>query len=200
MINLLDLVLPVREPVGKEFVKREVPVLDVPDEEYLKVANRLGVTIPKIQVNPALTVENLLSEMGLLRYNEDQVRRYLNKQYGKVPWGWRALRRMDYVQYSEYTGTFIADDRTINDGATVWRRHHNGKLIGNRDSATYNKPIPYPVLLTVDRISEAFPKAGFFVSDEMRPIASNKLDPFLMVVHPGLQYIIERWDEPKFRA
>lgn len=62
----------------------------------------------------------------------------------------------------------------------------------------YTKPIPLAVLLTMEKIVDAFPDARFEVTDitEM-----PKGDPFLRVhVSGGDWFIIERWDEPRFRS
>jgi hypothetical protein len=59
------------------------------------------------------------------------------------------------------------------------------------------KPIPYPVLLTIDAVVQAFPMVRLFVSDEMREEAIP--DPFLLVKLGRDEFVIERWDEPAFR-
>lgn len=65
-------------------------------------------------------------------------------------------------------------------------------------SGPYDKFVPYPVLLTVKRIDEAFgDRVQFYVTDYVSP----KPDPFLAVSARGLPYyVIERWDEPTFRG
>lgn len=198
---LLDKILPVSQPVAEPFTVRPVPKPDLPHDDYRAVAGRIGFAVPMPKIDRSIEFENTLSEMGLRRYPEKQVHAYLNKQYGRVRWGWRSLRRKDYDRFAMNNGVFMANDKSLNDSLTSWGRRHNGQIIGRRDANTYEKPVPYPVLLTVERIAAEFPEACFFVNDEARPIASEKhLDPFLMVVIGKNRYIIERWDEPKFRA
>lgn len=63
---------------------------------------------------------------------------------------------------------------------------------------TYARAIPHAVLLTVKKLRDRFNgQVNFYASDyEVR-----NPDPFLMVTGPGLDYyVIERWDEPGFRA
>lgn len=60
----------------------------------------------------------------------------------------------------------------------------------------YTKAVPFPALLTVERIKETIPEAGFYVSDF---IEVPRADPFLLVVVGGERFIVERWDEPSFR-
>lgn len=62
----------------------------------------------------------------------------------------------------------------------------------------YTKPIPTPVLLTMERIIDAFADAKFQVTDISR---IERPDPFLRVSVDGeTWFIIERWDEPAFRG
>jgi len=76
----------------------------------------------------------------------------------------------------------------------LWRPlNHNGGFHN-----PYSKPIPEVVLMTIVKIRESFPNALFEVTDiEELP----KGDPFLRVriPHTTDSFIIERWDEPKFR-
>lgn len=64
--------------------------------------------------------------------------------------------------------------------------------------ASYAKPIPEVVLMTIVKINECFPDAVFEVTDIT---ARPKGDPFLRVriANTSDNFIIERWDEPKFR-
>ena len=69
---------------------------------------------------------------------------------------------------------------------------------GFGDGRLYGKPVPYPVLLTVDRIRSQFPTAQFRVSDDAPLQGDVVKDPFLMVSYGGSSYIVEKWDEPGF--
>lgn len=59
----------------------------------------------------------------------------------------------------------------------------------------YGQLVPTPVLMTIEKIMDAFPDAGFLVSSFDMP----KEDPFLAVLYVGEAWIVERWDEPGFR-
>lgn len=64
----------------------------------------------------------------------------------------------------------------------------------------YYKPIPEAVLMTMAKIQEAFPNDLVFEVTDI--YAMPKGDPFLRVRISGTaeSFIIERWDEPKFRS
>lgn len=198
MFGLLFAPQPTAEPI--------VPVSPVvPDEAYRDLAEMLGVQHVYRQAShlqDRQRFESFLATQGILVYNRKAVVRYLNRQYGFTPWGFRALREQDNPSMggNRERGNFIASDGTFNDGQRRWRRKNNGSLIGNRDRSLYQKPVPYPVLLTVHTVSKAFPYATFWVSDEATRQPTMK-DPFLMVrFNDDAEYIIERWDEPSFRG
>jgi hypothetical protein len=160
-----------------------VPGLD-PEftDEYRTLAAELGINTAPIDT---ATFHAWLSAQGLRVYHYGEVQEYLHAQY-KVPvgnitplvvWGWRPLRAVDQI---------------VNQARSL----ANGSL---QPSVTpYAKPIPYPVLRTVKAVRDAFPAAHFFVSDEMQ--AEQIPDPFLLVELGGKHYVIERWNEPAFRA
>lgn len=155
---------------------------------------------------PALAVERfkaLCAEYGIRHYDRAAVKAYLDVKYGgesktvmmrvydpsierrvempadRATWGWRplsgageGLRRMP-----------PASDWCL-DGA-----------------ANYDKPIPYPVLLTAQRIKQVAPSAVFYASDEIREADMPAVrDPFLGVRIGGEFFIVEKWDEPEFRG
>lgn len=175
-------------PVARPLVPTIAPA-EVPDGEYRQLASRLGVNVPEVKEDPE-KLEALLSKMGLRVYDFKEVKRFLDRQYGwkpllrGTPWGYRGLRVNDLPKNGHYVA--------------LWRRRHNGSFLGGQDTAPYNKPIPYPVLQTIDRISQKLPTAKFYISDEAvrQPVMK---DPFLMVSYGGVSCIIERWDEPGFR-
>ena len=166
------------------------PATDEVDAEfqqaYAAVASRVGFAVPHAPVTPRF--RSVLSEQGICTYDEKQVRTFLTKQYGpklsQMPtWGWRPLRLQDTTQTTTYADSLA--------------RSPNGCLLGGR--TVYGKPIPLPVLLTIDTIQQAFPSAEFFVSDDTTR-EERVSDPFLLVHLDGQNYIIERWDEPSFRG
>ena len=172
---------------------------EVVDEEYRNLAAKVGVLhllgVPD-QQRQLECFESFLVSLGIRRYNQQEVKQYLNEQYGKIPWGFRALRERDNPGFA--LGHFLASDGRCNNGDRP-TRDDNGIFIGGRDRQVYLKPVPYPVLLTIDRINERFPTATFWISDEMMKQPVPK-DPFLLVLFEEHSYIIERWDEPAFRA
>lgn len=169
-----------------------------PDADYEAVVNRIGAAhllraAPKANTE---IFEQFLAENGIMVYDRAKVKRYLNRQYGRTRWGYRALRSRDNASG---LGHFIASDGTIDNGSQKWRKRHNGVLLGGtQDVQLYSKPVPYPVLLTVERIGQKFPDATFWVSDEAKRQLNAVKDPFLLVRYGDKEYIIERWDEPGF--
>lgn len=183
------------------------------DDEYRQLSEKLGVT----HLMAATATENkqalfiaALAEMGLRQYDPAVVKAYLNTKYTEA-WGFRALRQKDYERdgHGYITRDSRSDNRLIlrqssnqswdSDRAIFWAPAHNGFIIGGQDRELYSKPVPMPVLLTVQRIVEKFPEAKFYVSDKAN-VQIEPRDPFLLVVHLDQQYIIERWDEPSFRG
>ncbi len=173
---------------SKGTVVEEIPTAvsphpTMPDEiraQYIEKARALGV------VNGALKEEMLLAflrENGIRVYPLEKVREYLDGVFGKVKnwdpptWVWRPLRDDD-----------------------------DGKLQSNHDSrngrivrGVYQQAIPFPVLLTIEKIISIVPDVHFYVSD--RSSSSKDEDPFLAVTTAGMDMlVIERWDEPTFRA
>lgn len=147
-------------------------------KQHAALSERLGV--PSLSRGELLRAqfEDALREWGLRIYDPVQVRAFLKSHYGRRGWGFRPLREADRRKDRRW---WDDDSRgQIQDGAQI-----------------YNKPIPYPVLLTVERVSQRFEEARFYVSDERR--ASDVRDPFLLVLIGGHEYIIEQWDEPNYR-
>jgi hypothetical protein len=152
------------------------------DAEYAALVADLGLNSAAVDLE---RFKALVPHLGLHVYQRQEVQEYLHALY-KVPigdltptvvWGWRPLR-------------------TVDRHATAAMAQYNGKL--QRGAPIYSKPIPYPVLLTVKAVRDACPSATFFVSDNMN--AEKIPDPFLLVVVAGQEFVIERWDEPAFRA
>lgn len=162
--------LAVAEPLEPEFA-----------DEYRALAAELGLNPTPIDTAQFTA---WLSAQGLPVYTRAEVQEYLHCKYqvpvgnvtSLVSWGWRPLRMLDRKE-----------------GHT---NSKNGTL--QRGAAPYAKPIPYPVLLTIKSVRDQFPTAKFFVSDEMH--AERIPDPFLLVEIGTEKFVIERWDEPAFRA
>ena len=197
--------VPAPTPVGHPIAVMDGS--DIPDDEYRKLTVKLGVTAVLQSTDKVMKQQKFMSflaSMGLRRYDIVAVGAYLDDQYKSTPWGWRALRRQGSPISTDgrrmYEGHYVAADGTYDNTITRWGKKHNGCRIGGYDTALYSKPVPYPVLLTVDRISTEFPDAGFWVSDEAIVLKDVVKDPFLLVDYAGENFIIEKWDEPTFKG
>lgn len=176
-----------------------------PTAEYKSLATKLGLIVAQ-EIKQLVSLEDALRQEHIHIYKMSDVARYMGKikPKGQV-WGWKPVRQIDLERCS---------------AITFYQHNNDGRYI---EGGTYDKPIPYPVLVTMDRIEEAMKdeehKPAFFVSDYCARVP----DPFLMVTVPSLgrsqigtgayahQYplwvargepdcfVIERWDEPSFR-
>lgn len=177
--------------------------------QHARLSAKLGVHSDSIGKLSTIEFENFLRESGLRVYDEKQVCAYLTSMYGvekkqsreewgrrsgvimmggaadiQLPtWGWRPARSRDASQTDAGWGHVALSGP-------------NGHIQGY--VRQYDKPIPIPVLLTMERVADKFPDVRMYVSDELDPREFVR-DPFLMVVHLGKRYIIERWDEPNYR-
>lgn len=168
---------PAKEPTSTTTIGEAEAI----DAEYAALVADLGIHSGAVDLE---TFKSLVPRAGLRIYHDEEVRQYLHGKYNvpvgdlspAVLWGWRPLREIDRTP-----GTMIG---------------FNGRI--QRSAPAYTKPIPLPVLLTVKTVRDACPSAKFFVSDEMQ--AERIPDPFLLVEIAEHQFVIERWDEPAFRA
>jgi hypothetical protein len=168
---------PAKAPTSTTTIGEAQPI----DAAYAALVAELGVNSAAVDLE---RFKALVPELGLHVYDRAEVTEYLHCQY-KVPpgdltshvvWGWRPLRAIDQAP-----------------GAL---HQFNGRI--QKAAPLYAKPIPYPVLLTVKAVVDACPSARCYVSDEMGELKIP--DPFLLVAIAGEQFVIERWDEPAFRA
>lgn len=172
---------PTRPPAKEPTSTTTIGDAEAIDAEYAALVAELGIHSGAVDLE---TFKALVPRAGLRVYNDEEVRQYLHGKYNvpvgdlsrEVLWGWRPLREIDRTP-----GTMIG---------------FNGRI--QRSAPAYTKPIPLPVLLTVKTVRDACPSAKFFVSDEMQ--AERIPDPFLLVEIAEHQFVIERWDEPAFRA
>ena len=171
--------------------------VDRPDDTYNKLAKKLGIKPPPLSSDPLL--RHVLSTLAIHVYDYSAVRNYLISKrptdhfFVWVPAMTQASSRALLVKY----------------GATPegWVQRHRHGTISSR--IVYNKPLPYPVLLTMDSINTEAKKVGFtptfYVSDyaekHEKPKAHMRVDPFLAVgtSDSSALFVIERWDEPGFR-
>lgn len=145
-------------------------------QSYDELAGRLGVAArAKVVISK---LQSVLMEESIHVYDLAHVEKYMD---GKGYWGWFPLRPID-VKFSVLIGRV-----TPTNYATLY---------GVTETEVYPKAVPYPVLLTVDKILQRCDSAYFFVA-----APQTHPDPFLGVLsaqNSGL-FVIERWDEPSFR-
>ena len=128
---------------------------------------------PPVPVKPDATLPDeeylaLCVKLGMVldmpTYPLHDVIRYLNAKFGvhsrksltdsvsRPNWVWVPLRHKDIITTRNFNDT---------------------------DQRIYTKPIPYPVLKTIESIQERWPEAKFFISDVR--YASDEKDPFFNV-------------------
>lgn len=167
--------------IESEPVKVPIAILPKPTmeevelEEYVKVAKDLGMDLGDGEIFEA-RLKSFLAKENIRIYEADKVAKYLKE---KLPEGWEfhGFRMQDVEKLKNYTWT-IGED-TI---------HFRNRV--------YSDAIPFPILLTIQKVLAELPEACFFIT---APIAKG--DPFLCVTgtHSRLLFI-ERWDEPSFRG
>jgi hypothetical protein len=165
--------------------KREVelpPQIDRDDfaDQYNALANKLGITQRATPLLSSRALAVALKDLQITCYDRADVEKYMDR---KGRWNWFPIRADD-----KYSGNSSA----INYRVT---QHRFARIYGGYDSTLYTSPIPYPVLLTIEQITEKVPYARFYVA-----ALNDKPDPFLAVVLNDEVYVIERWDEPSFRG
>lgn len=172
---------PTRPPAKDPTSTTTIGEAEAIDEKYAALVADLGINSGAVDLE---SFKALVPRAGLRVYDDEEVKQYLHGKYAvpvgdlspMVLWGWRPLREADRV-----SGPLV---------------QFNGRI--QRSAPTYTKPIPLPVLLTVKTVRDACPSAKFFISDEMQ--GERIPDPFLLVEIGGHQFVIERWDEPAFKA
>lgn len=168
----------VRSPKKTALVTEEDDFL----QKYDSLATKLGVEC-RAKTNTQLSV--VLAEEMIGVYDTAAVERYMDK---KGYWKWYPLRTYDKAP-----------------GSASWKINRvtptsYDTLYGPSSSEVYDKPVPYPVLCTVERLVDKMGPSVIFV---VAALGSNP-DPFLacFLRAPGRirLYVIERWDEPGFRG
>jgi hypothetical protein len=148
----------------------------------VETAKELGI------VNGAVKeemIKGLCHAMGLHCYNQNEVERYLaSGPYAGKDWGWRAVREVDRVKTLQFRDT---------DGEF---KRRSGRILNDK---VYQAAIPLAVMLTMKRFAETVPDVCFYISDTADKPTME--DPFLLVTGLGVNvFIIEKWDEPAFKA
>lgn len=150
------------------------------DAEYMALADKLGIA--SAPINKA-KFESLLAAESMGCYDPQKVDLYMRQLAEKVHkyWCWKPLRKLD----RDLMGSIKTN---------AWGQSH-----GMHVNTIYEHAVPYPVLLTVQKIIDsAQEQVLFFVSSYEDP----RPDPFLSCstvdLFPEL-WIIERWNEPAWR-
>ncbi len=170
-------------------VKETVPVaesedLSIPSDEfsqYRRIADKIGWRSDSVDDE---RFRHFFAENGINVFPIEKVESYLNSEFGPYKqgtptWYWRPLREKDMQAQLGMSGRDRKNGQINNDG---W----------------YQLEVPLPVLMTIEKIYDAIPEARFYVSESV-----EEGDPFLMVTGSGFTgavFVIERWNEPSFRA
>jgi hypothetical protein len=176
--------------------------------QHARLSEKLGVHSDSIDKVRTIEFETFLNENGLRIYDRKQVDAYLTSMYGvEKKQSQEDFARRSGVRVMSSSGFVLlptwgwrpARSKDVSRGDGLWLGAINGRNGGIQNyTHQYGKPIPIPVLITMERVAEKFPDAQMFVSDEIDAREFVK-DPFLMVVYLGKHYIIERWDEPNYK-
>lgn len=183
---------------------RPLPTLSKETQDYLALARSAGLTgvasavenANKLKIeevnryNASAGLRQFLAENGITVYAAESVRAYMDRITPKgMNWLWVLATTGTAVKMPDFRGM---------------------------KPRTYTKPIPDVVIMTIQKIRDAFPTSIFEVTDIVQ---MPKPDPFLRVglVDDGMwsgwsdgietnvnfqtieSFIIERWDEPGFR-
>jgi hypothetical protein len=125
-------------------------------------------------------LEDVLRAEGIAVFNYAQVNQYLDAQCAALTA--TSAAKKDYKTFQWYWHP-----------VAKYNWHNEPKI----SHGQYSKPIPMPVLYTIECILSRFPRAQFYVSKiELFP------DSFLAVSVSGSEvlHVIERWDELSFRG
>jgi hypothetical protein len=144
--------------------------------EYLAIAKSIGLD-DDLGYILDIKLRDVLAEENIRVYDYDQVAIFLDTKL-QEEWKWMPLRQIDAEEFPGGNwGHTIANKRRV------------------FSNERYNRPVPLPVLLTVEKIVKRIPEVRFFVSGIKRDA-----DPFLCATTKLLHtYVIERWDEPDYR-
>lgn len=174
----------------------KAPSVDGPGKDYEVLARKLHIPVPK---QPSeVVLQHVLSSLSIAVYNLSAVRSYLIEKRPKDHW-------VIWSRLTENTPSRALFVKFRNFDSPEYDRMTHGRI----SSVQYKKPVPYPVLLTIDAIVKEAKTYGvtptFFVSDfaekNVSPRPQLRLDPFLAVgtTDSDAFFVIERWDEPGFR-
>lgn len=149
-------------------------------EDYDALAKKIGIVA---RIGSRVDLLQGLTDEGISVLSLASVEAYLDK---KGSWKWFPLRIVDQQHYG-----YVLPRAT----ATKYPFSY-----GYLKAHPYSKPIPYPVLLTVEKLVARFgSEIQFYVA-----AIDDYPDPFLgcMLKGGGIAplVVIERWDEPSFRG
>lgn len=209
-------------PVAKELTCSQDEIEEM--DRYIELSEKLGVTSTNIFERH---FELFAASNGIRVYDNDVVSEFMRQQAEAMPvphiFVWKPLRGKDLSRlmrqrraggkwvYDAFGQTFPTERwvrryerrKFLKLFSYEWETGQWSKLHGNANDQVYDQPIPYPVLLTVEKIEKRFEtndELVFMVSDltseTVRPLDA---DPFLAVYAGDSRlFIVERWDEPSF--
>lgn len=153
----------------------------LPEDDELRRYRQLASAVGLTRCVPSDNLLGIIQNEIPGTYDLDTVERYLTKNLGRR-WGWR------------YTG---------DSSRFGWKRP------GSPLNGPYTKPVPYEVLLTMEKLLQHNSYLRFYISDlaTKQDATRPDPDPFLAVTDQDFEeaiknnrlFVIERWDEPAFR-
>lgn len=188
-----------RVPSPQPMRQVETGSIEGPTEEYQQLAAKLGLRVAALE--PVGTLEEILRSEFIPIYAMKSVAKYMDRiTPPRKYWKWMPVRQEDIKRCK---------------GFVTFHQINSSGVVGTE---LYDKPIPLPALITMDKIEDACKGAGvlpaFFVSDYVARVP----DPFLMVTIPSREtqeqepagrlwvmnpepacFVVERWDEPSYR-
>lgn len=186
-----NMIASMRMPTESKLLPKEISLVEKTPEsavEYRRLAQKLGVdtsALEKAEGHDLLM--QTLSELGVRLYNENAVYDYLDVKYHTKLWRNQVMKGWAWYAVSGRPASSYDRSDVVHGGVCD---HH-----------IYKKPIPMPILHTMDSIVEKLKSKGevkFYVTDEYK--APPIPDPFLAISFRSHFLIIERWDEPGFKG
>ena len=174
-------------------------------EDHRTIAQKLGVGVTT--TDKALTLRKVLAELGMYSYDSKRVYDFMAKkgrqestQSSTYHLWWYPVRKFDAKAVSECYGLF---NRSSSYGELRNFWNFDNKRDAWVEHSVYQKPIPLPVLMTMDSLVEKLgPENLVFLVGDLSAPQPKDPDPFLSVTSPSFdcQFVIERWNEPSFRG
>ena len=118
---------------------------------YIEIANKIGMSDHPIVVDVKL--KSLLVEEHIRVYDLQQVENYLDKVFPAIAWVWSPLRSSDLYYEDHYISKNWHRNYGTNSSSFFRNWGNNYEIAGRIGFSIYTKPIPLPVLLTIEKNS-----------------------------------------------